>query len=69
MHWRIKLKDDNGQFWLSDRPRRMWTDIADDAYRFTSLETAYDAADHARDRIAHNPDWCARVTIVKFLDS
>jgi hypothetical protein len=68
MHWRIKLADDNGLFWLSDRPRT-WTDIADDAFRFTSLDAAYIAAHLARGRIAEQPEWCARVTIVKFLDS
>lgn len=64
-HWRIKLKDDNGLYWLTDR-RNMWSDVADDALRFTCLETAYDAATLARDRVSQNPEWCARVTIVKF---
>jgi hypothetical protein len=30
MHWQIKLQDENGHFWLTERDSRMWSDSAED---------------------------------------
>jgi hypothetical protein len=68
MHWKIKLADDNGHFWLTDR-ERMWSDDHSDALQFTCYETASKAALLARGRVAQYIDWFPRVKIVKFLDS
>jgi hypothetical protein len=64
-HWRIKLTDDVGTFWLTDG-ERMWSDVPEDAIEFTCYGTAEKAALLARSRVARYIDWFPRVKIVKW---
>jgi len=68
MHWRIKLEDQHGHFWLTEK-RNMWSDRADDAFRFTCEDKAREVAVYVKSTVAEYIDWFPRVKVVRFLDS
>jgi hypothetical protein len=67
-HWRIKLVDEHGTYWLTDR-EKMWSDDVDHALQFTCWRTAYQSMQLAQSRVEECRDeWVARVKCVKFKD-
>jgi hypothetical protein len=66
MHWRIKLEDQHGCFWLTNREWRCWSDSVDDAMVFTRYEKAAVAAALVKTNVEKYIDWFPRVRIVKF---
>jgi hypothetical protein len=67
MHFKIRLEDQHGRFWLTERERR-WSDSADDALQFASVDAANQAAADARHRThpTYHADWFPRIKVVQF---
>jgi hypothetical protein len=63
-HWRIRLDDDHGRFWLSGE--RLWSDCIDDGTLFSVEAEARAMALQIRTSIAANREWFPKIKVVSF---
>jgi hypothetical protein len=64
VHWKVRLDDQNGRFWLEED--RKWSDSTDRAQRFTTEREADLAASRARASAAKSEDWFPKIRVVVF---
>jgi hypothetical protein len=63
-HWRIRLDDENGRFWLSGE--RRWSDAVEDSIAFSVEAEARTAALEIQAKADANPEWFPKIKVVAF---
>jgi hypothetical protein len=67
MHWRIRLTNDDGDYWLTDRVS-MWSDDPADALHFLCEDTADKAKKLAESRFGVTAGFGRpRIKVIKFM--
>lgn len=64
MHWRVRLDDQHGRFWLQSDHK--WSDCKSDGKVFATEAEAVSAAISARTNAAKTSDWFPKIKVIVF---
>lgn len=64
-HYRIKLTDENGSFWMMDR-NKLWHDDFEISRSFATEAEARSEAKAAIARCSRNPEWFPKIEVISF---
>lgn len=64
-HYRIKLTDENGTYWMMDRDK-LWHDDFEISRSFATEAEARHAALDAAARCSRNPEWFPKIEVISF---
>ena len=65
MHYCVRLNDEHGQFWMTERAR-MWTDEPKEALKFKEEKKAVAAAQRAGADMKKYSGWFPKIKVITF---